>query len=68
MSKDTPEKFPLKARYIDETDLANGEPGVVTDFIQPEEEVPQREKWSNVFEFFLSCIGYAVGLGEHIIL
>lgn len=26
--------------------------------------LPQREKWTNVFEFFLSCIGYSVGLGN----
>lgn len=27
-------------------------------------ELPEREKWGNIFEFFLSCIGYAVGLGN----
>ncbi|CAL4138729.1 unnamed protein product [Meganyctiphanes norvegica] len=30
---------------------------------QPEEE-EERGEWSNQFEFFLSCVGYAVGIGN----
>ena len=31
-------------------------------------ETPDRGEWSNPCDFFISCLGYAVGLGNHTIL
>ena len=37
---------------------------VVPTRVAVSQEVPERGQWSNKFEFLLSTIGYAVGLGN----
>ena len=32
---------------------------------EKEEEEEERGQWSNPCDFFISCLGYAVGLGHH---
>lgn len=59
-----PEKVPLKnvISNRDDSDLANGQPQQ-DKMLKTKSDLPERDKWGNIFEFFLSCIGYAVGLG-----
>lgn len=73
------EKIPLRspagAALVEEVTFINGVPQPVnraSDKRPSVEEqhqlelrgLPEREKWTNKFEFFLSCIGYSVGLGN----
>jgi hypothetical protein len=34
------------------------------DLVAPPESQPQRQRWSSPMEFTITCIGYAVGLGN----
>lgn len=67
-SNEWQEKVPLKNIYHpDIVDKGEHDPDyLVVQKLKEDTEEPKREKWGNVVEFFLSCIGYAVGLGDNI--